>query len=725
MRALLLIAALTLGLHSFGQMSGTYTVGNSPADFQTIQSALLALENTGVNGDVFISIEAGVYQESLDFNFIPGTSFGARVTIGSADENRDMVTLSSGTTSGIAIWNIAEARNYTFRELTFSNLTTGSTPSVRLDLDSDGVVFEGCNFSTDGDGTPTEHILTDGGSGTVTISDCRFEDAILGMTANGSNFSNLTVTGSEFADCIQMLSITNYALVDINDCSFTAQEMGPSGNGIYMRGNIAETTIAQNTFSGNLVSSIDYDVPSGEVTLEANQFSATSSQVFLSSATQVSVLNNICAADGHTQVKLRSCSNNLIQNNELNGLKVFNFAGSLLVDNNTFDHSQEAGKAVLIENAILTETGADMISNNVFKGDVNCTPLEIAALTTTLTDKRFSVQNNSLANMSNALIFRLNEMPVDFLFNSIAASGNQTSIFDLGEMSATVFKNNIVSCPSCEGVSLYNNPSSTEYIATNNIYDWEESNTGMAYSMGAEQAAIVTLADAQTAGFEANSIMAAPQFYDAMSDLKVCNPAVHAQGVAVPGVTTDMFGNMRNSAPTPGIFEYMPLNATFVSLSDEQAYTFLATDLSAAQEVLWDFGDGTTSTEAIPTHTFPVEGTFTVTLTVNNFCGVPTTTSEVLTFTTTSLVQEESRLEKIYPNPFSNELRIDLFDAATSGQTVSAIDITGREVMSVDINAQTSTDRLIVDTSDWMTGVYFLQISDNNIIRETKRVVKR
>jgi PKD repeat protein len=44
--------------------------------------------------------------------------------------------------------------------------------------------------------------------------------------------------------------------------------------------------------------------------------------------------------------------------------------------------------------------------------------------------------------------------------------------------------------------------------------------------------------------------------------------------------------------------------------------------------MLWNFGDGTTSTEQNPTHIFTVLGTYTVTLTVTNAGG---TDSEVKT----------------------------------------------------------------------------------------------
>jgi len=54
------------------------------------------------------------------------------------------------------------------------------------------------------------------------------------------------------------------------------------------------------------------------------------------------------------------------------------------------------------------------------------------------------------------------------------------------------------------------------------------------------------------------------------------------------------------------------------------------TDLSINAETwLWDFGDGTTSTDQNPTHTYTARGFYTVSLTVTNICGPDTRTREL------------------------------------------------------------------------------------------------
>jgi gliding motility-associated-like protein len=59
-----------------------------------------------------------------------------------------------------------------------------------------------------------------------------------------------------------------------------------------------------------------------------------------------------------------------------------------------------------------------------------------------------------------------------------------------------------------------------------------------------------------------------------------------------------------------------PVTASFQNLS---------TNLDSNPAYLWDFGDGTTGTEANPTHTYPDPGNYNVTLTVTNSTGCTNT----------------------------------------------------------------------------------------------------
>jgi PKD repeat protein len=100
------------------------------------------------------------------------------------------------------------------------------------------------------------------------------------------------------------------------------------------------------------------------------------------------------------------------------------------------------------------------------------------------------------------------------------------------------------------------------------------------------------------------------------------------------------------NAPSSG-FTYTVSNATAV-------FTFTG----ANGTVTWDFGDGTTSTENNPTHTYGATGSYTVTQTTTNACGSITST-EVLNIVISS-TQEEKLQPIIFPNPTQGSVDIIL-----------------------------------------------------------------
>ena len=66
--------------------------------------------------------------------------------------------------------------------------------------------------------------------------------------------------------------------------------------------------------------------------------------------------------------------------------------------------------------------------------------------------------------------------------------------------------------------------------------------------------------------------------------------------------------------------------ADFTTTSVGNTYTFTNTSTNA-DTYQWDFGDGTTSTAISPSHTYVLDGAYTVTLTATNDCGTATATT--------------------------------------------------------------------------------------------------
>ncbi|WP_299190145.1 PKD domain-containing protein [uncultured Aquimarina sp.] len=80
---------------------------------------------------------------------------------------------------------------------------------------------------------------------------------------------------------------------------------------------------------------------------------------------------------------------------------------------------------------------------------------------------------------------------------------------------------------------------------------------------------------------------------------------------------------------TPGNNNQPPI-ANFEASIDCDQVRFLNTSINTITSVSWDFGDGTTSTELNPTHTYTANGTYTVSLTATNTIGEDTNTKEDL-----------------------------------------------------------------------------------------------
>ncbi|MEM7654845.1 MAG: S8 family serine peptidase [Bacteroidota bacterium] len=76
-----------------------------------------------------------------------------------------------------------------------------------------------------------------------------------------------------------------------------------------------------------------------------------------------------------------------------------------------------------------------------------------------------------------------------------------------------------------------------------------------------------------------------------------------------------------------------------------------------ADTYLWGFGDGTSSDEAAPSHTYNASGTFTITLVVSNTCGADTLTETYLS--TVGVGQEAFERLVVFPNPASELVQIE------------------------------------------------------------------
>lgn len=125
---------------------------------------------------------------------------------------------------------------------------------------------------------------------------------------------------------------------------------------------------------------------------------------------------------------------------------------------------------------------------------------------------------------------------------------------------------------------------------------------------------------------------------------------------------------------------------------------------------VWDFGDGATSTDINPTHTYSTVGNFNVILTVTN-CGISKQTNQFINLL--SIDEFESNNFSIYPNPVTDFLKIKSKEETFSIEIYNSIS----QLIFQDENINE------IDVSKYDSGIYFIKITENSKT-ETYRFIK-
>ncbi|MCF8295885.1 MAG: PKD domain-containing protein, partial [Bacteroidales bacterium] len=128
----------------------------------------------------------------------------------------------------------------------------------------------------------------------------------------------------------------------------------------------------------------------------------------------------------------------------------------------------------------------------------------------------------------------------------------------------------------------------------------------------------------------------------------------------------------------------------------------------------WDFGDGNSSTEENPVHTYAVSGDYEVSLTVENECGEDSYTSMVVV--TLGIDSEDAYpFFTIFPNP-ANDLLNFTCPSSASGWMAEILDVSGRSLL---VQTLASDEQAVIMVEELAAGSYILRLSNpnNEIIR--------
>ncbi|HHG83709.1 MAG TPA: PKD domain-containing protein [Bacteroidetes bacterium] len=157
-------------------------------------------------------------------------------------------------------------------------------------------------------------------------------------------------------------------------------------------------------------------------------------------------------------------------------------------------------------------------------------------------------------------------------------------------------------------------------------------------------------------------------------------------------------------------------NADFTQTASLGQVTF--TDGSTgATSWAWDFGDGNTSTMQNPVHTYSQNGSYTVTLTINNGACSFSQTFEVFIVGIKDVLDNPASVS-LFPNPSMGRTTLLLSQTAKKMIEVQIVSLDGRVLQTLYLHKGKS--QLKLDVSDLPNAMYFVRLQ-----RAGKSVVKK
>jgi len=160
---------------------------------------------------------------------------------------------------------------------------------------------------------------------------------------------------------------------------------------------------------------------------------------------------------------------------------------------------------------------------------------------------------------------------------------------------------------------------------------------------------------------------------------------------------------------------------------------------SGLYQFLWNFGDGTSSTEPFPTHTYAGSGPYILCLTISDSEGCTSTHCDSVYVDDNGLyngligdggtrsnltvnvinplsmgVEENSTMSalSIWPNPAREQLNITLDSELSGALYIEVVDLNGRVVMQQQERIATGSNRVQISTEALQAGLYAVRISN-------------
>lgn len=173
------------------------------------------------------------------------------------------------------------------------------------------------------------------------------------------------------------------------------------------------------------------------------------------------------------------------------------------------------------------------------------------------------------------------------------------------------------------------------------------------------------------------------------------------------------------SQAVPVTVEVTPVD--FTSTTNQRTVSFTA-QAAGSTSWLWDFGDGDTSTQQNPTHTYTNNGTYLVRLTVDPGSCFKQKNVTISVTGQAELATSGPQIELI-PNPASNFAELRLSSEFEQDIEITLVDVTGKVLRETVLKR--GIENLRLDLTGYVPGMYFVRLSAKGYAETRKVVVMR